>query len=885
MAAAPPSGTAPINYKRYIDSDVFGTDGIPNVYIEKVYVTDGNSEDNTPVSLQVQLSVYEISTGAQDSLWYTNETARKYFKMNVGYIVGLTETPDRGEETLSFDAGDLDSYAYDTISDPAGIIYKIPYEITLKLDNVYSISDWGRIDVTANFYLDVEQMVIDYSVSATEIPSSSPLVSTISVVKNGKISTKRTQYYTATDHEWWLGATHQRAGSVMAGVKHSTTVEHPTLIGVQVTNPVFLAAGATVETVATIIDFSQSNSLQDLMQVGEQTIRAGYINISEEAYITNEFITLSNNSKMCSFFSIDFLKMMLFNSEFGYIYSRLSDSIREEIISKVEIIDLRIIRQRTDIENGRLEDLMSTENMSKTSLTSHNLGSSGHPTFQFMDYIAGTGIGIYTHKLKLTIRDPIYDFLSDFYNDLSDVIVDLTYYYHEASRQTNYNYTLDTLKNDYIDELNSRFNGTEPYWTKAQNVLLEFFSAFDFDISIGDLFTLASNVGTYLTPETANLGGILEMMEVFEVIKSNFQSLTNTADFDALNESSPNSSSDHPKNIIYIDHDFEPFDVSDYTSYLEFLKIPRNDGKISLAKFQGNWSDDVFQYISPTMAGFAIAIDDATYSFFSLNSVNLNGSSYDTSTWDIDVYKELMALYNLEDENDRRSMESGYTGYEAAQLMNNSGISIDFGSLALIPSEALMSTPGAGAFRGPGTGQQPIRYMSSLNTQESETFLNLSTLIPFDDHNAGAEVYNQAVIRAINGIDPDSDYWATQSETIIKAIGGTTSGFAVGSLGELVSGAGYTGLNIQIAKFVLYLKYGTMGRIEYLSDPSYSSDGGVSDPQWERLTSDIISNNSGNLLCKIRRILPQISSTGGYPDKSQYVFDHNIINSYFILEL
>jgi len=108
---------------------------------------------------------------------------------------------------------------------------------------------------------------------------------------------------------------------------------------------------------------------------------------------------------------------------------------------------------------------------------------------------------------------------------------------------------------------------------------------------------------------------------------------------------------------------------------------------------------------------------------------------------------------------------------------------------------------------------------------------------------------------------------------------GTPSDFNRSSLAAEVSNDPQTNLNSQRSKFLIYFKYGTMGKVEYLSPNSE----GVSNPEWIQLTarSNILNLPAGtNFLCRTSRIVSY-----GYPRRSTDVFDLSIKNQYFILQI
>ena len=188
----------------------------------------------------------------------------------------------------------------------------------------------------------------------------------------------------------------------------------------------------------------------------------------------------------------------------------------------------------------------------------------------------------------------------------------------------------------------------------------------------------------------------------------------------------------------------------------------------------------------------------------------------------------------------------------------------------------VMANLGAGSTAGEAT-EFDLDALSSLyiNEEIASIYKNLATRWPADQGQVSFDYFAPDAI----GSGRDS----VQSKSLIYALGldglGTPSDFNRSSLAAEVSNDPQTNINSQQNKFLIYLKYGTMGKIEYLS----SNNGAVGDARWTQLTakSSILNLPPGsNFLCRVSR-----TTSYGYPKRSADVFDLSIKNQYFILQI
>jgi len=884
-----------LNYNRYLEADIFGTSGLPNVYVDSVNIS--NIQTNTTFS--VTLNVYELATSGQDSLWYLDETIRQYLLIRItleGNVGAGDFSEERDISPLRFN--ELNEYTLETL--PSGdIVYKIPYEEEFSSNSSIPLSQWVHASFKAQFIIDYDAIYQDFSVS--DLLSYTAEESRKDAIKGSNLVTEQTQYLTP-DGDLWLGAVHKyniSPGQIvyMAGPgPHDLTQPHPILTPITVSNRVFIEN--TKEELELIIDFTQDDILQNIMNIGEQTIRSSYSSdILPEAFISNQYQTRTKDDTMSMFFSINFKDLFVLNSNYGYFYTYLKSSILQDLMKECRIKHMRLTRQRKDIDDspvilvGESNDEENGKFKDTSALQTHLLGEKQRRVRTFLltdDGLISEGAGEYAYRLEMWLTDPIYDFLSKFYDSLTAVIDALTGYYGAAAIATNYDYTYDQLSSAYQQSLEDAFaSGTVSYSTMAENSLKELFAMFSLaSTQITD--RIVKNVVAYLKPETASLASIHQTIEIFQVIKSNFEWLTNTRDPDADNNSVPNGSSDNSKNLLMIAHDFETFDMAEYLDYLIFMYYGHigSDMTLDSGIFDSQYQDDIGTYIGTSTSWQNLSpidvYNDSYYSFFSLKYINLNDSEFETYGWTSSVYEELMSLYNFGTEQDR-SLEQGFSGYEAAQLLTRNGLTID------------IATFDFGGFGGSGFGFGSNfdfgDYQFTSDNEMSETLQELykslivkmptdtddlelslpptaTTLVPFQSF---------VLLYAVYGMLSTSDYAIGTIARTFAITSDTVWDPNITTAEEQIKAA----LREQLTKFTIYIKYGVMAKVEYLADPTYSD--GIKDPNWFTFSKTIYDQYSGTgqkLFCRLTRIVPEV----GFPQKTGNIFDFNLLNSYFVLQ-
>ena len=896
-----------LSYDTYVNSSIFGTNGMPSVYVDKVYVSS-ESDPNRPdygsfSTFKVSLYAYELSSPNETPLWYLDDNITQYLNIKVilwgEYGGNLIDLSTKLFSPIA--STDLSQYSIGTLPD-GNIIYKIPYEVTVDTSSdtqagddgtgeYTPLEDYNRIYITARFELDNDLILKDYNFEPDEVDS---YVSTKQVSRSGNIVVNQTQYLTP-DGELWMGAIHKHKKVIMAGRTHSLTENHPVLSSITTSNKVFVDNER--QNIEMIVDFSMDNVLQNLLESKEQTIRSSYSNdLTEKATFSNQYLTRSKNlegdhDNMCLFFSVDFQQIMVSNSKYGYFYSYLSDKIKTQLMNRCRVEFIRILRERLDANITSNELIASSKdsnngNLQKTdNIVEQNLsGNRTTRTFQVFDNdVLVAEAGNYNYKCEIWVSDPIYDLFSDFYQNLSNIVEQLTSYYNETNISKNYDYLRDELRESYQDQISINYSNN------AARVLQEFFETFQLTTAkVSD--RIISSIKDYLKPETASLSSIEQSVEIFDVIRNNFQLLTNTSDPDVSNKVDPYGSSNESKNMIIVEHVFDSFDISDYLNYLQFMYGTSTNLEISENQFTGQYEGDISIFTSGDTTWNSYKVyKNSLYSFFSLKYLFMNDSLFETYDHDSEIFEEIMSLYNF-GKSDSQSMSEGFTGYEAAQLLTQNGLSISVSGLSSEGQERQGKS--MSSFLGnqsdavnSGVGDLDFGTMFMAETLQ-ELYKQFIVKVPVDED----EINISLAANEVDRISPENvDISPFQSRILQYASLGSSipSTFNPSSLAYVVSlassGANFTDsvFQSQLVKFLVYLKYGTMGRIEYLVDPLYSS-GGVKDPNWSRLTQDVLnSRRTGKILCRIVRINPW-----NYPAKSSTIFDDFcIVNSYFILDL
>ena len=875
-----------IDYNRYADSDVFGT-SVPSVYINSVDI----SENSQTTTFKVMLCVFERSDPSGSLLWYKNDLVRGYLDIKVRLN---QEDPFATIDMVN--QGDISQYKYETLAD-GSVIYKIMYEAETIVDSL--VADISDLSISAYVQIDVTSAYQDFGAGGlpnlegyTEEQATrffqGPIDTTV-VFRNGTLNRTKQYWFTSNTNKLWLGLRHEHQGTVMAGGKH-TSEPHPVLRSRRIENGVYYATSKQI--IETIVDFSLDEQLANLLNVNEQRTRSSYSNlITNESYVSDLYLTraaTSGNDQddvITSYFTIDISSFIIQNSKYGYIYGYLSPSVKQQLLQSSEIIDFSVFRHRTDIENVAPELIAQSRDFknspsnftNKQELREQALAGNSPEkrTFELNDLeVFQKKTGHYFYDMSVSLIDPIYDFFSNMYEMISTLLAQLEDFLERAS--IGYNYTFNVLSKSVKQSISALPAKSQPA-SLAQNVLNEFFNTFNFPKASNSMLnSLSSNVYTYLAPQSATLESITQTIEIFQTLADNLQGLISVKDYDATNESNVKGGTGVASNYLVLAHQFDTFDLSEHESYIKFLDISHslNGLIINTNNFTSLYDTDVAQYVSNPSALGPTSIS-SRLSFFSVKNINLNGSVYSTAGWSGDIFSELQALNYFGQSDTMRSLESGFTGLEAAEILTQYGIVIEIpgvtDEVVLNVAMALGQSSNANS-----STEFDLDAISSLQIDEelALVYKNLSTRWPADQNEIS---FSYSELDA-----SESGKNSVQSKSLVAALGladpTTISDFNASSLAYTVSRNPDTNINSQRRKFLIYLKYGTMGKIEYLSP-----DSGVSDPQWTQLTaaSSILNSSAGtNLLCRVRRV-----ESYAYPAQSSNVFDLSIKNQYFILQI
>jgi hypothetical protein len=859
-----------IDFNRYADSDIFGGD-LPNVYVEQVKI----SEEGGVVTLTGQLAMYELETTEDPSLWYTNDELREFFDIRVSLEYEMPNGSFVVSKEMDIIANsNLNLYYLTTID--GGIVYKIPYDFEFKL--LGSLSDISKVAIGSKIFINTTQVTQTYGF---DYPSNMPTegdTDVKNVIENNRPVITQNVFFNPQG-QIWLGRTHehtQEDGSrvIMAGARH-TNQDHPILTRGQISN--YVKITNVKETMDQILDFSLQSVIENVFDIAQETNRSSYSSLIQTApaMFSNQYLTRTAGNRLVNFFSIDFKNVCLRESKYASIYSFLNPDVRDVLISSVDVTDFRIYRLRHDIDD--------TPPVEVKGGVSIDLGSSLVRTYKVSD----TGIindlhAEYSYKASIRIKDPMYEYLQQFFQQMASFVASLEDYYTKSSLSSNYDYIRDTFKQDYFDQLTSEDYQGPFYWDEARNLIATIFKTFNINVESGleELFQnlyIQTYIYSYLHPQTATTESIQSAIQIFESVFDSFQSLISVTYFDnyydGYNSSNPKSSTTAPANSIEIEHEFDKFDASQYASYLEFIEVA--DEQIQLTDYVNQYTDNAQRYVTDTTTAEPLT---AQYAFFGLSSISYLNSVFSTSTWSTNIYEELSAIYSL----GGRSLDSGFSELEATEFLANAGITIrdltteqngeennsantSFSVTNILGKASLSSVSGS------ASKVQPSEYFSSINADNSDNTIakTLSVFLPANIDNLSITFES----------DPATD--SQQSNSLRAALSPTQSGPNTYNQNSLANDLLSKNLNTQYNKFLVFLKYATMGRIEYLPDPSYS-DGGIKEPNWQVLTFDVLQtlNTQQILFCRVRRV-----KSVGFEDTPVDLFDYTILNQYFVLDI
>ena len=825
-----------VDFNRYGDSDAFGNI-LPSVYVDRVEISQGSAEEKTKFS--GCLIIYEMSSDELESLWYTNDTLRGLMTIEVKLEYAISGIIDVKTEVLSLNVDDLNTYKFRIFTDKT--VYKIPYEFSFEVSGTPADISFAKIEARVLF--DESQIEGTYGFSYPSDLPTEGLVNIKTIIKNSRIVDTQKAYFTP-QNKIWLGSRHMHEiqGPIlqitvpMAGTKH-TPIAHPILETQEIPNYVILAS--VKEKIEISLDMSLQSTVEELFGISQETNRSSYSTLirTGPAIFSNQYLTRVPENKMVSYFSVDFEDLFLRNSRYGTIYSYLSANLRESLIASAEIKEIYVYRLRKDIENVvpiLIEDPTQIELSDSGLVRTYKITDS--------DIIYGS-LGEYCYQIQLRIEEPMFSYLQRFFSRLGELISDLKVYLIQTDVPNKYDHTYDTFRKKYYNILTStNYTGTK-YWDEAQDLFNMIFQTFNFDVEAADLREMLRSIHSYLDPRTATLSTMRLAIEIFENIENNFQSLISLENFqnyfDSKNSSYPKSSTTAPANSIEIIYDFEKFNISDYQSYLEFIEIDESNEIGNRAQYIIKYAGNVGRYVTDLSTALPI---DGQYSFFAISSLRIGDSIFSTKDWEAGTYQELSAMHNT---GQKRSLEGGLTKVEASEMLLRSGITISF---------------------------DPGEYIT-VGMLTDDVYTNLSIFLPIND----SEITYSAPETFSSNMDLANSNSQQSYSLLQEIITGTSTTSPTSD--SLAFGAIGNNLNSQLNKFLIYLKYIMMGRIEYLSDASYSGEGGVKNPTWEAFDSSVALDTSRDILCRVRRV-----ESAGYSGLPSNFFDYNILNEYFILK-
>lgn len=859
-----------IDFNRYAESDAFGYI-LPSVYVEQVKI----SEEGGAVTFTGQLTMYELETSEDASLWYTNDELREFIDIRISLEYEMPNgTFLLNKEMDIVSNSNLDTYYFKTID--GGIVYKIPYDFEFKL--IGSLGDISKVAISSSVFVNTSQVTQTYGF---DYPSNMPTegdIDTKMVVEGSRPVLTQNVFFTP-DLKVWLGRTHmhtQEGGTqvIMAGNRH-TNQSHPVLTRGQISNYVKIVN--IKETIEHILDFSLQSVIEDVFDIAQETNRSSYSSLIETApaMFSNQYLTRTLGNRLVNFFSVDFKNLFLRESKYASIYSFLNSDVRDVLISSAEVTDFRIYRFRHDVDDQVPEEISGASAV--------DLGSNLVRTYKVSDTgIISDSSAEYSYRAVMRLKDPMYDYLQQFFKELSIFIAQLEDYYTKSSLSSNYDYVRDTFKQDYYEQLTSDSYEGPFYWDEARSLLATIFKTFNINVESGleELFQnlyIQTYIYSYLHPQTATTETIQSAVQIFESIFDSFQSLISVSYFDnyydGYSSANPKSSTTAPANSVEVQHDFDPFDSSHYASYLEFLEV--DDEQIQLTKYVDQYVENAQRYVTDTSTAEPIS---SQYAFFGMSSLSYLNSTFSTSTWSASIYEELSAIYSL----GGRSLEVGFSDLEASEFLANAGITIrdfitddngeqnnsenaSFSVTNILGKASLSSVSGSAARR------QPSEYFSSINADSPDNTLakTLSVFLPTNTDEVSIN-FNS---------DPATD--SQQSNSLRAALSPTQVGPNTYNQNSLANDLLSKNINTQYNKFLIFLKYATMGRIEYLPDPSYT-EGGVKNPNWQVLTYDILQtlDTQQVLFCRVRRI-----QSIGFENVPRDLFDYTVLNQYFVLDI
>lgn len=440
-----------------MSTQLIGLENLPNVYIEKVVLSDNNTET---FKVNVNLELFDNFSGNNGFVWSADETFRSFIKVCLIYTKNAVVSGGLTKGTLSPLPKSLFPSGIVNDSSTKHLIYSMKEfavssdgnTLTFKNKASFVVDMSQNLDIFAFCFLDTQQISQTLKIDlSNQLSQYYGAISSEKIFVNGKIP-KTTSFYVNPNKTLWTGPVHLYQGTYMQGSSHDTA-GHSNVTRI------------VTENVKVLDNRTKSYKRR-------QSKKNKNVSLFSDAYYS-----IDNTGGLTGIFSFNVREFALSRTRYGSKFLGLSKALFEQFVSTIQISSLTITREQIKISKS--SNILQTPQIKKIDLGSSYLVASSIEaqagvltevsedtaklqqiyidqgsslrSYVFSDLSKNTkSYGDYRYEVEVAIIDKSQDFFNSQivsakqnYSALKDVV-------NSLNSNINYDYTLDKLKKDVV---------------------------------------------------------------------------------------------------------------------------------------------------------------------------------------------------------------------------------------------------------------------------------------------------------------------------------------------------------------------------------------------------------------------------------------------------
>ena len=305
-----------------MSTQLIGLENLPNVYIEKITLTDNNTET---FNVNVNLELYDESvtsgfTWFGACLIYTTDSVVSE-GLSGGTLNPLPDFLASANALINKKTGvSVHSLKEFSISNSGTIL-------TFKKTLSFKIRNTENLHIYAFCFLDTKQVSQSFGIDLSDMLATyyGPL-SSEKIIVDGKIPTS-TSFYANPDNTLWTGPVHQHQNVYMQGSLHSS-------------NPHANVKRITSKNIKTIDNRSKFYSLRQ--------------SVKQKTYslISDSYYSIDHTGGLTGVFSFNMKEFALTKTKYGRKFLKLNNMMFREFVNTIEISSIKINRRQVKLSRA-----------------------------------------------------------------------------------------------------------------------------------------------------------------------------------------------------------------------------------------------------------------------------------------------------------------------------------------------------------------------------------------------------------------------------------------------------------------------------------------------------------------------------------------------------